>query len=324
MPIIPINDDTHWHDLRRTHIGASEIAALFSCKSFTTAHEIWTRMRGLYSATHENDFLEFGNDMEPIVAKYLARTYGLEIVKAQEYHEHPQYPWLGCTPDYYIANSEHGKAGLQIKHVSSEFVPGWNKFQEKAPEYIEIQVAQELMIQAATLEEYGYEPITRHYIGAMMGGNVSDLILWPRLRRPDLEEEIIEKSAAFMELVARAEPPVDDPRDLEHLRDMFAQSRLFDDRLDIRDKADEVARDAEAYFAAQKEEAAARERKLRYKARLLRHSMIFDEAEVLGHTIAETDEYEIHTRVGEVRYKAKEESVSEQVRFDVKRKKVKK
>lgn len=318
MPIIQIESEEHWHQLRRDHIGASEIAALFGVKAFTTRHEIWTRMRGLYSATHQNDFLEFGNDMEPIVAKYLARTYGLEIVKAREYHIHPDYPWLGCTPDYYIANSEHGKAGLQIKHVSGPWVDGWS--QVKAPDYIELQVQQELFIQRATLREYGYDPIDRHYIGAMIGGNVDDLRLMERQIIPNVVEEIVEKSAEFMEQVRSGEPPIDDPRDMEHLRDMFMASDEQRETIDLRDDSEKLESDIARYFEAQDQETAANRRKEAIKARLMRACMVLDKDDVIACTTGETENYEINMKIIEVHRRAQEASVDEQLRFSIRRK----
>jgi predicted phage-related endonuclease len=312
----------HWHELRRTHIGASEIGALCGDKAFTTPHEIWARMRGLFTGTHESDFLEFGNDMEPIIAKYLARTYQLEIQQAREYHIHPKYPWLGCTPDYYITNSEHGKAGLQIKHVSGDWVDGWTR--ETAPAYIEWQVAQEQMIVNATLQEYGLDPVERWYIGAMIGGNVSDLRLMERRLTRDKEEEIIDRSSAFMDMVARGEPPVDNPRDVEHLREMFAACKLFEESHDLRAEADAVEADIATFLEAQAEESSAAKRKERAKARLMRRCMVFDDEDVLGHTVGETDGWEIHMNIKEEYHREREARMIEKMRFSVKRKKRKK
>lgn len=317
MAIFQIENDEHWHQLRRSHIGASEIAALFGdTKSFVTKHQIWTRMRGLYSATIQEDFLEFGQDMEPIIAKYLARTYSMEVMKSHEYHEHPDYPWLGCTLDYYILSAEDGPALLQIKHVSGDWVDGWT--QTRAPDYIELQVQQELFVTNAARRALGFSEFNRTYIGALIGGNVADLRLLERGQDWSVVEEIIDRSSEFMQLIAEGEPPVDNPRDHEHLRAMFLESRIHDEVLDLTDDSHDIEVDISLYetFKQNEREYAAQAKAI--QSRLMRKCLVFGHEDVLGYTVGRTKNYEIQMNNHEVHRKAVEAKVTEQLRFTIK------
>lgn len=320
MAIIQIENEKHWHDLRRNHIGASEIAALFGDKAFTTKHEIWTRMRGLYSATHTHDFLEFGQDMEPIIAKYLARTYSMEVMKSHEYHECVEYPWLGATLDYYILDAEDGPALLQIKHVSGDWVKDWS--QVRAPFYIEMQVQQELFVTNSARKALGFSEFNRTYIGAMIGGNVDDLRLMERRQDWTVVEDIIDRSTEFMNHLEHGdEPPLDNPRDIEHIRAMFIESTIDHETLDLRDQSTKVEADIVLYEALKDEEHAAARRAKAVQARLMRSCMVMDKEDVIGHLTAETDNYLMTMNKHEVHRRAREESVSEQLKFGVRKKK---
>lgn len=296
MTITEIENESHWHQLRAGHIGASEIGALFTDgHPFTSRHAIWARMRGLLSGPEVNPLMEHGKDMEPLIAKWLARNYGIEVMKSNQYHEHPDYPWLGCTMDYYILHHEDGPAGLQIKNVLP-WADGWS--QTRAPDYVEFQVQQEMLVVNAARQRAGYTPFSRWFIGSMHGGNPEDCRLIERHPIPGVVKNIIERSKEFMDLVnAGGEPPIDDPKDASHIVAMFKAARIVEgETLDLSDISGQVEASIAAWQMAKIEEKRACDIKNMQKARILRHCLIIDADDVSGYMEAMTDYKTIYVK----------------------------
>jgi len=78
MPIIKIENETHWHAIRAKHVGGSEVAAIFGHCSYLTHLELHLIKRGeVDGAIEENERMFWGTVIEDAVAQGVAEYKGL-------------------------------------------------------------------------------------------------------------------------------------------------------------------------------------------------------------------------------------------------------
>lgn len=243
MAIIPIDlrgNQKGWHALRRKHIGASDIPALFNCgNSYTpTLNELYHEKRGnLPPEQGINLLAELGKAMEPFIAFVVSDIHGWRLEPCAEYHEHPEHKHLGCTLDYFVIESEHGPGTMQIKNVQ-QWAPGWT--QNRAPDHVELQVQQEFLVTNAARIAEGRQPFKWGCIASMHAGNPEDVRVMLRAPDPKIHKHIIERSTRFMaDVAAGKEPPILGSEDYGHINDMFkfAEEAADPDPLDLRGDA---------------------------------------------------------------------------------------
>lgn len=333
MPIIPIESDAHWHELRGPRIGASEIYALFDSEqkpeigdeadpfeeSWSTPHEIWARKHGLIKPVQQTAIMEFGLDMEPVIAKWLAKEYGLEILKSREYHIHPEYPWLACTLDYYVLQSEWGQRLLQIKNVGT-YAKYWSR--DKAPQKVEMQVIQELEVTNAARLEHGQTPFPGTMIGSMHGGNPENLRLQPRPPNPEVWEAIVRVSKDFYErcLIGGEEPQNWQPKDIGHIKEMYRTAERHVEHIDLTHVSDEVEDQIAAWRTAKADETRARKRKDALLSALMRRFMVLDKKDIISAMKAETDNFIMKMDLSVSQYAPAPARTVESLEFSVKEK----
>lgn len=323
MPIIPINDETHWHELRGPRIGGSEIQALLidheelalcSDDTFVTMNELYFRKKGIKENNIASPIMEWGNVMEPLIANMIAAENDWTIEKAHDYHIHPEHDQLGCTLDYYALETQEGPCLLQIKnvvHTSHKWT------QVKATPYVEMQVQHELMVVNAARQAEGLEPFRMHCIGSMHRGNPEDIRLMFRGPNPDVCAAIIDASGRFADdLKNNREPDITSPKDYAHILEMVKSSEKLERVIDLTGKPD---LDQLIYDWKQKKaEVKAAEKELdTMKAKIMRHCLT-TEPSLATYTVGRTDRHRIEIKELKVNYKAKEAYVGTQTRFDCK------
>src|SRR5215510_3521507 len=101
-------DTQHWHELRRSRVGASEVAALFGC-GYQTHFQLWHEKKGdlAHADYTDNERVVLGRCLEDGIAKAARELYGYELLKADGYYTDDECPGLGCTPDYLLNRDGH-------------------------------------------------------------------------------------------------------------------------------------------------------------------------------------------------------------------------
>lgn len=278
MAITPIdqrNDTTAWLELRRKHIGGSDVAALFNCgNSYTaTLNELYHEKRGnMPPESGRNLLAKLGKALEPFIAYIVTDIKGWRLEPCELYHEHPEHPALGATLDYYVVESENGPGIMEIKNVQ-QWTPEWTN--NRAPDHVELQVQHQfLVVNAARIAE-GQKPFTWGVIASMHAGNPEDIRLMLRKPDPKVHKHIIERVTQFMaDVDAGKEPPILGSADYPHINDLFkfAEEEPDPDPLDHRGDAqldDYIAQ----FMEAQREKKSAEVRYNEMKARIL-HRML--------------------------------------------------
>src|SRR5690349_8562125 len=69
------HDTPEWHALRAGGIGGSEIAAVVGLSKWTSAFELWHRKRGAIGQQAQNEAMEWGSRLEPVIAAKFAEEH---------------------------------------------------------------------------------------------------------------------------------------------------------------------------------------------------------------------------------------------------------
>lgn len=189
--------------LRKTGIGASEVAALVDLDPRRTALDVWCSKVLPTIEEEQSPQAEVGDFLEPALRSLFTRRTGIEVMKPPTL-QHPEIEWAFASPD---GLSLDGKSGLELKAVGKWMAPDWDA---GPPDYVITQAAWNLFVS-------GRE---RWHIGALIGGTSFDCYVVER------DEELIEALREVAELfwiahVLTEVPP--EPRDAEDRRRMAAR-----------------------------------------------------------------------------------------------------
>lgn len=202
MGAISVRDQTHWHELRSQHIGASDVAALFDMSPFTTLWQLWMEKSGKLPPEDlsDNKSVQAGTFLESGIANWAAHRWDMKIEKVVDYYTADDCPGMGASLDF----QTDGGHPVEIKW--SAHGDGWEYEGDTitcAPDNYVLQVLHQM---ACTGAEYGW-------LIALIRNE-------PRRMKVPRSVEIISKIkshvAKFWDSVrAGEEPPVDFDKDGE-------------------------------------------------------------------------------------------------------------
>ena len=202
MGAISVRDQTHWHELRSQHIGASDVAALFDMSPFTTLWQLWMEKSGNLPPEDlsDNKSVQAGTFLESGIANWAAHRWDMKIEKVVDYYTADDCPGMGASLDF----QTDGGHPVEIKW--SAHGDGWEYEGDTitcAPDNYVLQVLHQM---ACTDAEYGW-------LIALIRNE-------PRRMKVPRSGEIISKIkshvAKFWDSVrAGEEPPVDFDKDGE-------------------------------------------------------------------------------------------------------------
>jgi putative phage-type endonuclease len=202
MGALSVRDQTHWHELRSQHIGASEVAALFDMSPFTTLWQLWMEKSGKLPPEDlsGNKSVQAGTFLESGIANWAAHRWDMKIEKVVDYYTADDCPGMGASLDF----QTNGGHPVEIKW--SAHGDGWEYEGDTitcAPDNYVLQVLHQM---ACTDAEYGW-------LIALIRNE-------PRRMKVPRSEDVISKIkshvAKFWDSVScGAEPPVDFDKDGE-------------------------------------------------------------------------------------------------------------
>ena len=200
MGALSVRDQTHWHELRSQHIGASDVAALFDMSPFTTLWQLWMEKSGKLPPEDlsDNKSVQAGTFLESGIANWAAHRWDMKIEKVVDYYTADDCPGMGASLDF----QTDGGHPVEIKW--SAHGDGWEYEGDTitcAPDNYVLQVLHQM---ACTDAEYGW-------LIALIRNE-------PRRMKVPRSVEIISKIKSeiriFWESVrAGTEPPVDFDKD---------------------------------------------------------------------------------------------------------------
>jgi putative phage-type endonuclease len=133
---ISVQSDAEWHALRATHVGGSEVAALFGEHANITRLELWHRKTGGLAPDDlsDNERVFWGTILEPAIVEGIKalRPGPLADCKADDiawakglYYKHPRVKGMGASPDCLVDHPTKGLGCIQIKCADSFVFRSW-------------------------------------------------------------------------------------------------------------------------------------------------------------------------------------------------------
>jgi putative phage-type endonuclease len=183
-----IQGTDEWLELRKTHVGASEIAVIMGVSPFATPLELWREKRGL-AKRKGSASMEKGREMETwIMSELEGRTLELYLPSVMVSDEHPLF--LASLDGI----SADGKTIVEIKMCNREVFD-----KARAGEVVEwyrLQVQHQLMVSGADMAYFFcYSPGYKEYACVEV---YPCRKTWAR---------IVEAGTEFMKLVTSGTPP---------------------------------------------------------------------------------------------------------------------
>jgi predicted phage-related endonuclease len=224
-----IHDSPEWHAIRARHIGSSEVAALFGVQPdyALSAFALWQVKAGIIPPpVVENDRVNWGTRLEPVIAAGLADEQGWTIAKGR-YHEDKVCPHLGASLDFEIEapgpddDGCEGPGILECKNVDWMIHKrSWTG--SEPPLHIILQLQVQL---ACSGYSWGV-------VGALSGGNTPHVYSYHA--QPKTIAAIRKRVAEFWESIENGEPPPVDGAGstTEAIRALYPET--VDESIDLR------------------------------------------------------------------------------------------
>jgi putative phage-type endonuclease len=186
-----------WQDYRQQQkgIGGSEVASILNINKWKSRFNLWTEKVGKsVPEPVDNEFVEWGNILEPIIRTKFAKENGFKTNKCNFVLQHDQYEWMNANIDgEYKDPSKKGKGVLEIKTTSE-----WNKGEWEGDHVPVAYMAQMQHYLAVTGYNYGA-------FAVLIGGNKYKQFFVDR--DEELIELLITAEKEFMDAVAKGEYP---------------------------------------------------------------------------------------------------------------------
>lgn len=147
MSHIKIANESHWHELRKKHVGASESAALFGMLPWKTQWNLWMEKSGKLEAPSLEavKHVSAGKHFEPAIAAWAISKFGIQLQKVHRYIMADDCPGMGASLDFQqIGTGEY--IDTEIKWVVRKDDAWEYEGDEivKAPDYYIIQAQHQL------------------------------------------------------------------------------------------------------------------------------------------------------------------------------------
>lgn len=266
----------HWLDLRVPDITSTDASALFGMSPYKTRFELWYEKRDAVPVTiDDNERMETGREIEPVIARLFARRYGVKIRALNQYAriilvEGIGVPhgigasfdyeivgladdWTGTDTTYRDLYTKYGAGLLECKNVDGlVHARNWKRGRtdegedaSEAPDHIEVQLQHQL---ECANRAWGV-------ICPLIGGN--RLAPIARTRDAEFGEYLRAEATKFwMEVLAGTPPPAVMPDDAEAVIRLYGHAepgKLADLRED--DEADAILAEYDVASADEKDAA---------------------------------------------------------------------
>jgi len=205
-----MTDRDKWLQARKTGIGGSEASVVLGMNPWKSAYSLWAEKTGKIEPDDlsENEAVEWGTILEPVVAKKYADVTGRKVREPYLDDEgiirHLQYPFIIGTPDRFFDTSSQSPFGsgesyqtgiLEIKTTGAHRAADWA---EEPPVHYQIQGQQYAAITGVALISFA----------VLIGGQKFH---WCDMQRSDrFISHLIEQEERFWDYVQKDIPPPPD------------------------------------------------------------------------------------------------------------------
>lgn len=182
--------DIHWLEERKKGIGGSDAPAVCGVSPWKSAYQVYLEKRGEAPSQEDNDSMFWGRTLEPVIRQRYADVTGRTVTIPKGVIRHPSIEWMLASLDG-ITDDERV---LEVKTARS--AQEWGEpGTAEIPEVYLVQVQHYLSVTKLSLAD----------VAVLIGG--SDFRIYEVPADPELQRLIIEKEAAFWDMVQNAIPP---------------------------------------------------------------------------------------------------------------------
>lgn len=211
--MIAITSAEQWHELRRTRIGGSEVAALFGCSPWHSTYSLWQEKAGRIRAEplQQTERMFWGAWLQGrVAAGAVARGLVSDVTSMHDeaaniptvYCEHPTLAGMGASPDGECVHPDHGRCLVEVKCVD------WLRYRDDWLDGPPLRVSLQGQHTLACVPGSAYAGV--FYI-VLVGGNQLETYYEPRSL--SVAAEIERRVTEFWRSIADGTPPPPDGHD---------------------------------------------------------------------------------------------------------------
>lgn len=148
-----------WLRYRKCGIGGSDVAAILGISKWNSAISLWLdKTNQTNDPVEENEAMQWGTIMEPIIRKHFAEVTGKTVVEVKGILQHPEHPFMLADVDGLTTDDEGNPAILEIKTASEYKRAEW---ENDIPSYYQTQVQHYLCVTG----------VQKAFVAVLIGGN---------------------------------------------------------------------------------------------------------------------------------------------------------
>ena len=286
-------DNPIWHELRRTAVSASEIAAVLGISPWESPFSLyWRKVNGWQ--VEATDQMSTGTRLEPAIADWWADTHPEFVVRPAGLYGHSERPWQLATPDRLVLAFVRPAVTELAALLECKWTGSWDGWGDEGTDDIPVYYRAQGLQQADVLE---VDEV--HFAVLGPGGFRAYLV-----RRDEADLRVMRTAgAAFATRLIEDNPPDVD----EHSATLAALKRLHPELVD--EEAEISPATAAGYRRARALKAAAGRLADRFEARLRaemrdRRVAVHDGVKLASRSIYDT------TRLDTTRLKAEQPEVA--------------
>lgn len=187
-----------WLAARKGGIGSSDAAAILGLDPWNSPLSLWLEKTNTVESDEQNEAMRWGQVLEGPIADEFAAREGFAVLPAPGVLAHHEIPWLMANPDRMLAPKDSPLAAfsfVEVKNVSAWKAGEWDAEAGIMPPNYLIQVMHQLAVT-------GYDVAS---VACLIGGQHLEYLTVHRDQ--DLIDQLIEREAAFWDLVLNMQEP---------------------------------------------------------------------------------------------------------------------
>lgn len=185
-----------WLALRRTGIGSSDCSAVVGMNPYESPFSVWQQKTGQAPSKDlsDNEFIYWGNRLEPIIREEAAKELGLEVLSSLPTVRSKAHPHMLANLDGWFPEVN---AIFEAKNTSAYASAKWEN--GDAPDHALLQVHHSMIVTGARLA----------YVAGLVGGNHLQVV--EVAYDPELAATLIAAEQQFWDryIIGNEEPPID-------------------------------------------------------------------------------------------------------------------
>lgn len=258
-----------WLRYRKCGIGGSDVAAILGISKWNSAISLWLdKTNQTNEPVKENEAMQWGNIMEPIIRNHFAEVTGKTVVEVKAMLQHPEHPFMLADVDGLTTDDEGNPAILEIKTASEYKRAEW---EYDIPSYYQTQVQHYLCVTG----------VQKAYVAVLIGGN--SFKVYEMDADAEIQSMLIAVEKDFWNKVQNMiRPEMDGSDAAKNLLDSLYHGGISEEIV----MPDEALEYVDAYIEACAEEDNAKAKKQEASNHLKEIMGDYDKATCLGHSIS--------------------------------------